>query len=316
MDAENSKEDSKDKMNEFKNWNANQVAEWLGANGFQEYQEYFIQHEISGDLLLHLDYVALRDIGVLIVGDRARILQAVKKQFAPKAPALSKLVSQNTSSLSNLSLSSSTISGSSASNSYSRTFSPSPSPSVHSNSTLNDGKLSFESAQRRANISAATGALKTSVRQASTEIYQRDLLRNSSTGNQKPAGVAVKPLVIFPRSSSIKPAKVITTANPHQELSEAVDSVFGGSSHPKESLSPSSPTSNKLDKGVGDIMKLKDVREVISDVIDLEMHSRTWVTKSIGHHQRCRFARVQVNQSSYSKQIRHFLLLGMADFYT
>ena len=53
--------------------------------------ENFLKHEITGDLLLDLNYNSLRDIGVVIVGDRARILQAIKQQFAPataKTPRL------------------------------------------------------------------------------------------------------------------------------------------------------------------------------------------------------------------------------------
>lgn len=72
----------------FKSWTAIQVSQWMGENGFQQYKEAFVKHEITGDLLLDLNYNNLGDIGVGVFGDRARILQAIKKNFAPPTPKL------------------------------------------------------------------------------------------------------------------------------------------------------------------------------------------------------------------------------------
>lgn len=73
---------------DFKQWDSHKVAEWLQRNNFGEYQECFKTHQITGDLLPDLNYSSLREIGVLIVGDRARIIQAIKK-LSIQTPTLS-----------------------------------------------------------------------------------------------------------------------------------------------------------------------------------------------------------------------------------
>ncbi|KAI8894705.1 sterile alpha motif/pointed domain-containing protein, partial [Globomyces pollinis-pini] len=60
-------------------WDSKQVANWLAENGFADANALFIQHEITGDILLDLNYNFLRDIGVASVGERAKILALIKK---------------------------------------------------------------------------------------------------------------------------------------------------------------------------------------------------------------------------------------------
>ena len=85
-------------LSQFKTWNIQQVGEWLAQNGFKEYRDFFVKHKISGDLLMDLNYNTLGDIGVVSVGERARILQAIKKNFAPQSPKLPKAAAYKPSS--------------------------------------------------------------------------------------------------------------------------------------------------------------------------------------------------------------------------
>jgi hypothetical protein len=188
----------------FKNWSPVQVGEWLNENGFKEYSEFFIQHQITGDLLLDLDYPELLDIGVIAVGDRARIINAITKQFRPKMPQL------KTSSLPSLN----TAGEEKGKNMKEISVGGSP-----------------KSVRRGPNnISATSGALKSQAR----EMFQsksparpidspRDVYQRSPRNLRCSPGTPTKPLMIFPRSSSMK-----EKANaPHQQFSEALESVFG-----------------------------------------------------------------------------------------
>jgi SAM domain (Sterile alpha motif) len=220
------------KPDNFKSWNPLQVAKWLNENGFKEYSDFFVEHQITGDLLLDLDYTTLKDIGVIVVGDRARILQAIKKQFVPKLPKI------KTTSF----------------------------PSVYS-SVEDKGRKSAEISassspklSRRPvnNISTSSGALKSQARELfqaksanrlvdpSRDIYQRNL-RKPRTGS----GTTVKPITIFPRSSSIKEK----SNTPHQQYSDALESVFGSGSRDD----PPSPARLEHSKDARD----KLLREVI-----------------------------------------------------
>jgi class 3 adenylate cyclase len=51
---------------------------WLNSIGLGQYAEAFEQNAIDWDVLSDLDHAVLRDIGVRAVGDRIRILQAIK----------------------------------------------------------------------------------------------------------------------------------------------------------------------------------------------------------------------------------------------
>ncbi|KAI9197051.1 sterile alpha motif/pointed domain-containing protein [Polychytrium aggregatum] len=59
-------------------WSTDQVAEWLVQNNFASFRDSFVSHNVGGMALLQLDYELLKEIGVLKVGERARILRAIK----------------------------------------------------------------------------------------------------------------------------------------------------------------------------------------------------------------------------------------------
>ncbi|KNC97082.1 STE/STE11 protein kinase [Spizellomyces punctatus DAOM BR117] len=62
-------------------WDEKLVGFWLIENGFERFGPAFADNHITGQALLELNYDTLKDIGVMSVGDRARILQAIKKQL-------------------------------------------------------------------------------------------------------------------------------------------------------------------------------------------------------------------------------------------
>jgi len=66
-------------------WSVNQVVAWLRALGFNESVcDKFIEHEITGDLLLELDSTALKDeIGIVQFGMRMRIVNAIQDLQRP-----------------------------------------------------------------------------------------------------------------------------------------------------------------------------------------------------------------------------------------
>lgn len=136
---------------------------------------------------------------------------------------------------------------------------------ISSPSTAQSGSNSRDPSKKLINISVASGALKSSVRQESSSnpnLYQGRMRSGSSRDNS---------FKIAERSSSIKQPKQSNT--PQDELFQAVDTIFGGSTsqspsviHNTESvtLSPRSPKVNKLGAGSKDIMSMKGVREVFA----------------------------------------------------
>jgi hypothetical protein len=89
----------------LKLWSSHQVAQWLVQNGFEEFKDLFLKHEVSGDILLDLNFKLLGEIGVFLPKDRARILQIIKKVFAPTMPALPKVSMRQSSTSSSSPLS-------------------------------------------------------------------------------------------------------------------------------------------------------------------------------------------------------------------
>ena len=64
---------------EFLNrWTDDHVANWLAEIKCGPYADTFKEHDIRGDILLELDHDTLRELNVASVGDRLRILSAVK----------------------------------------------------------------------------------------------------------------------------------------------------------------------------------------------------------------------------------------------
>ena len=60
-------------------WNEQSVAVYLKEKGFAKYSQAFIDNHITGDVLLELDYATLKDIGMVHVGDRATLLNLIKR---------------------------------------------------------------------------------------------------------------------------------------------------------------------------------------------------------------------------------------------
>ena len=64
------------------------VAEWLRNNGLERYEPAFRENNISADLLPSLTAKDLKDLGVTLVGDRRRLLDAIAALKANRgAPA-------------------------------------------------------------------------------------------------------------------------------------------------------------------------------------------------------------------------------------
>jgi hypothetical protein len=65
-------------------WSEQQVADWLSTIGLAKYGRDFISNGITGDVLVLLDDEALKDIGVVTIGQRLAMLSAIyrlKTQF-------------------------------------------------------------------------------------------------------------------------------------------------------------------------------------------------------------------------------------------
>ncbi|KAG8907673.1 Adaptor for signal transduction [Tulasnella sp. 403] len=58
-------------------WDEDAVGEWLASIGFGHYRENILEQGISGDVLIHLDFDSLRDIGIVSAGHRLEILKAI-----------------------------------------------------------------------------------------------------------------------------------------------------------------------------------------------------------------------------------------------
>jgi hypothetical protein len=244
----------------FREWDTARVLQWLESNNFGEYKESFSKHQITGDLLPDLNYTTLKEIGVLIVGDRARIMQAIKK-LQPKPPSKPHRSKQGSDQ-----------------EEYGRKRS-NDSPSNQSTPTTTPKMqrkpmVSFQSIQRD-NIT--TVPLRDNSGTSSSN-YQSQY-RNQPFRAQRGG---MKPLVIFPRTSSMKDKPAKST---QQDLTEAFDSVFGSASNsaispnpssasnytnpgslapptPTDTNSPRSPVELKLEKPEKDIMNMRSVREV------------------------------------------------------
>ncbi|CAG8474800.1 5382_t:CDS:10 [Funneliformis caledonium] len=59
-------------------WKLEQVSYWLQENNFREYQKIFAENDINGEVLLELDHDILKELKIRSVGDRIRMLLAVK----------------------------------------------------------------------------------------------------------------------------------------------------------------------------------------------------------------------------------------------
>ncbi|KAG1142581.1 hypothetical protein G6F37_004575 [Rhizopus arrhizus] len=65
-------------LDEVKNWSENKVSEWLSSQSLSRYGSKFIEHNISGSILLDLDYESLKAMEIKTVGERVRLAAAIK----------------------------------------------------------------------------------------------------------------------------------------------------------------------------------------------------------------------------------------------
>lgn len=78
-----------------KSWSVNRVAQFLSDNGFEKYKSIFSDNHIDGEALLELNYDILKEMGISTVGDRARILVAIKKEIRVSPSTLDNDISSN-----------------------------------------------------------------------------------------------------------------------------------------------------------------------------------------------------------------------------
>ncbi|RCH93696.1 ATP binding protein, partial [Rhizopus stolonifer] len=68
----------KNSLDEVKHWSENKVSDWLSGQSLGHYGLKFIEHNISGSVLLDLDYEALKAMEIKTVGERVRLATAIK----------------------------------------------------------------------------------------------------------------------------------------------------------------------------------------------------------------------------------------------
>ncbi|KAI8071176.1 kinase-like domain-containing protein [Gilbertella persicaria] len=65
-------------LDDVKNWSEQKVTEWLSNQALGRFSQKFIEHNISGSVLLDVDYEALKAMDIKTVGERVRLLTAIK----------------------------------------------------------------------------------------------------------------------------------------------------------------------------------------------------------------------------------------------
>lgn len=65
-------------LEEVKRWNDGDVAAWLTSHRLAHHALTFAQNDITGQILLDVDQNALREMGIVAVGDRIRVFSAIK----------------------------------------------------------------------------------------------------------------------------------------------------------------------------------------------------------------------------------------------
>ncbi|KAK9368680.1 hypothetical protein V1509DRAFT_622448 [Lipomyces kononenkoae] len=58
-------------------WDVQEVGSWLEQIGLWQYRDSFMENDITGEVLIHLDHDFLKDLGVSSIGHRLQILRAV-----------------------------------------------------------------------------------------------------------------------------------------------------------------------------------------------------------------------------------------------
>ncbi|KAF9997896.1 Adaptor for signal transduction, partial [Modicella reniformis] len=64
-------------MESITQWDPHRVHQWMTSIGFPNYEKQIKDNAISGDLLIHLDHAALKDLSIWEVGKRLVILKAI-----------------------------------------------------------------------------------------------------------------------------------------------------------------------------------------------------------------------------------------------
>lgn len=63
---------------DIRSWDERKVGEWLRSIDFAKYENDFEENNITGEALLECDHSVLKELGVKKVGDRVRIVVAIK----------------------------------------------------------------------------------------------------------------------------------------------------------------------------------------------------------------------------------------------
>ncbi|KAJ1981818.1 hypothetical protein H4R33_005163 [Dimargaris cristalligena] len=60
-------------------WSLAEVAEWISAQGYEEYAQAIQDNDITGDILVQLDDNNLKDLGIQSIGKRITLLKSIRK---------------------------------------------------------------------------------------------------------------------------------------------------------------------------------------------------------------------------------------------
>ncbi|KAI9593495.1 kinase-like domain-containing protein [Syncephalis fuscata] len=64
---------------DIRNWSEQQVVAWLTENQFGHYADTFLENDVNGQVLVELDNTLLKELDVPTVGERVKIMVALKK---------------------------------------------------------------------------------------------------------------------------------------------------------------------------------------------------------------------------------------------
>ncbi|CAO3626013.1 unnamed protein product [Mucor fragilis] len=65
-------------LDDVKNWSEQRVSDWLCNQALGRFSQKFIEHNIAGSVLLDLDYEAFKAMDIKTVGERVRLVAAIK----------------------------------------------------------------------------------------------------------------------------------------------------------------------------------------------------------------------------------------------
>ena len=74
-----------DSTRDWSNWTATQLADYLKTKGLDDYAEVFVSNNITGQVAPSLTDENLKEMGISVVGDRLRIIQALQQLKASQA---------------------------------------------------------------------------------------------------------------------------------------------------------------------------------------------------------------------------------------